>query len=183
MFSDFVKSLNQEQRKAVEQPLQPVLVLAGPGTGKTRLLIARIMWLIEKHNLAADKILALTFTNKAAGELKNRLEIVYGKQGNDVYAGTIHSFALDVIRKYSEKLGLSKNLMVCDRQYQERLIRKISAPFIKEGLENRVKGILLSISNYQLKGIEIPAFTRERYDEYISHLSKIATCCKISKHY
>ncbi|MFC2089106.1 UvrD-helicase domain-containing protein, partial [Calditrichota bacterium] len=83
MLSSFIDSLNEKQRAAVKQPLHPILVLAGPGTGKTRILVARIAWLIHNYSIPPEKILALTFTNKAATEMKSRLVGLCGQEGND----------------------------------------------------------------------------------------------------
>ena len=91
MISSLLDSLNEKQRLAIEKPLQPILVLAGPGTGKTRLIIARIELLLEKYSFNPEKILALTFTNKAANEMKTRLLDQCGQTAIDVKTSTIHS--------------------------------------------------------------------------------------------
>ncbi len=172
MISSFIKSLNKKQKETVEQNLKPILVLAGPGTGKTRILVARIVWLMEKFSIPAEKILALTFTNKAATEMQSRLTNLCGDAGADVYAGTIHSFALDVIRKYNLKVGLDKNFAVCDREYQERVLRNLCTPVIRDNLENKVKGILLAFSQFQMRNKKLPQFAGEKYEEYTKHLKK-----------
>jgi len=172
MISSLLDSLNDKQRLAIEKPLQPILVLAGPGTGKTRLIIARIELLLQKHSFNPEKILALTFTNKAATEMKTRLLSQCGQSAIDVKTSTIHSFALEVVKNYHHKIGLQKNFSVCDREYQTRLMRKLCSPVIKNDLENKVKALLLSISNYQMKASELAPFAAEKYQEYKKHLSK-----------
>ncbi len=172
MLDEFLKSLNEKQKQAVEAPLEPVLVLAGPGTGKTRLLTARIAWLIANDKEVPDRILALTFTNKAAGELQTRLGKLLGAEAGDINCGTIHGFALNMIRRYHRRLGLSPHFSVCDQEYQRRLVRELSAPFIRENIENKIRGILLSFSNHQMKGKPLSTFAAERFAEYREHLQK-----------
>jgi DNA polymerase III epsilon subunit family exonuclease len=168
----FLQTLNKKQQYAVKSPQQPVIVLAGPGTGKTRVLVARIVYLIEHLNIKANNILALTFTNKAADEMKNRLYDLNEEQGKKITAGTIHGFALNILRKYHDRIGLSKHFAVCDGEYQMRLVKNICMPFIKENLDSKVKSILNAFSNYIIKGKPLSVFTRERYHEYIRHLTK-----------
>lgn len=172
MISSLIASLNDKQRLAVEKQLDPILVLAGPGTGKTRMLVARIGILLEKHSFNPEKILALTFTNKAANEMKNRLLNQCGSEAIDVHTSTIHSFALEVIKKFHDKLGLAKNFSVCDREYQTRLMKKLCSPVIKDDLDNKVKALLLSISNFQMNGKELKLFAKEKYHEYNKYLLK-----------
>ena len=172
MITSLIDLLNIKQRQAIEKPLQPILVLAGPGTGKTRMLVARIGMLLEKHSFPPEKILALTFTNKAADEMKTRLLSQCGQKAIDVHTSTIHSFALEVIKKFNQKVGLDKNFSVCDREYQTRLMTKLCSPIIRDDLDNKVKALLLSISNFQMRGKDLPPFGRDKYNEYSSYLLK-----------
>jgi len=172
MIDQILSSLNEKQIEAVTKPVQPVLVIAGPGTGKTRLLVSRIAWLIKNENINPEKILALTFTNKAAAEMKSRLTDFIGAQANDVYAGTFHSFALNLLRRYHQRIGLNPFFTVCDQNYQEQLAQKICRPYIEENLDLKVKGILLSFSNYIIRGKKISNFAEERFREYQNHLHR-----------
>ncbi|MCK4560651.1 MAG: UvrD-helicase domain-containing protein, partial [Calditrichia bacterium] len=161
MIDQILDSLNEYQIEAVTKPVVPVLVIAGPGTGKTRLLVSRIAWLIKNENINPDKILALTFTNKAAAEMKSRLTELIGPQASDVYAGTFHSFALNLLRRYHERLELNPFFTVCDQTYQDQLVKKLCAPYIEENLDLKVKGILLSFSNYAIRGKKLSVFADE----------------------
>jgi ATP-dependent DNA helicase UvrD/PcrA len=172
MISSLIDSLNEKQRQAIEKPLQPILVLAGPGTGKTRMIIARIEMLLQKYSFNPEKILTLTFTNKAANEMKTRLLSQCGQNAIEVKTSTIHAFALEVLKNYHHKVGLKKNFSVCDREYQTRLMKKLCSPVIKNELENKVKALLLSISNYQMKGNELAPFAAEKNEEYNKYLIK-----------
>jgi DNA helicase-2/ATP-dependent DNA helicase PcrA len=167
-----LQTLNKKQQIAVKSPLEPTAVLAGPGTGKTRVLVARIIYLIEYFHIHPENILALTFTNKAANEMQNRLVDLNSEKGKRVYTSTIHGFALSLLRKYFEQTGLRKHFTVCDGEYQIRLVKNICAPFIKENLDAKVKGILNAFSNYTIRQKSLSAFTRERYFEYVRHLDK-----------
>ena len=172
MISSLIDSLNTKQRQAIEKPLQPILVLAGPGTGKTRMLVARIGILLEKYSFPPEKILALTFTNKAANEMKTRLLNQCGQKAIDLHTSTIHAFALEVLKKYHHKVGLEKNFSVCDREYQTRLMKKLCSPVVKDDLDNKVKALLLSVSNFQMRGKDLSPFGREKYNEYSTYLLK-----------
>ena len=172
MSESYLSFLNEKQLTAVKQPLKPVLVLAGPGTGKTLLLVSRIAWLIEHHEIPAEKILALTFTNKAAQTMQSRLINSLTQNTHDVSCGTFHSFALQLLRKYHSRLGLNKFFSVCDQDYQKHLLQNLCSPYITENLEAKVGSILLSFSNYVMKKKALPQFAKERFDEYRMYLEK-----------
>jgi DNA helicase-2/ATP-dependent DNA helicase PcrA len=157
MNDQILSTLNDKQIEAVTKPIEPVLVIAGPGTGKTRLLVSRIAWLIKNENVNPDKILALTFTNKAAAEMKSRLTELIGQDTHDVYVGTFHSFALNLLRRYYELLELNPFFTVCDQTYQDQLVKKLCAPFIEENIDLKVKGILLYLFSQKsgIKNIKI----------------------------
>lgn len=121
----YLNELNEEQRAAVTSPRQPLLLIAGPGTGKTRTIIARIIYLVEKYRIPPDQILALTFSNKAANELRNRLEQTLKERANKIFCGTFHSFCLMVLRKNHELAGLHPFFSVCDEEYQKTLIQDL----------------------------------------------------------
>ena len=98
---EFLSSLNTNQRQAVEHTQGPVLVVAGPGSGKTRVITSRIANLIINNNVHAYQIAALTFTNKAAKEMKHRIEELIPNPNNNMFVGTFHSFCALVLRRLS----------------------------------------------------------------------------------
>jgi len=118
-------SLNEAQQRAVTAPLGPVLVLAGAGTGKTRALIARVAYLIAEIGAKPHSILALTFTNKAAGELQQRLTDLLGQSETLPWAGTFHSFCARVLREYGDVLGYRRNFTIYDTDDSQRLLAEI----------------------------------------------------------
>src|SRR5437879_188896 len=95
-----------QQRRAIEAPLGPVLVVAGPGAGKTACLIGRIGYLASRKNVPAGRILAVTFTNKAAEEVESRLVSVLGHKAAEVQRSTIHALCADILREFAEAAGL-----------------------------------------------------------------------------
>jgi DNA helicase-2/ATP-dependent DNA helicase PcrA len=119
-----VKGLNDAQLAAVTAPLGPVLILAGAGSGKTRALTLRIVYLIKKLGLHPANILAVTFTNKAAGEMKERMGKLLEKTEIPVM-GTFHSLGVRIIREQAQHLGVDKNFVIYDDDDQESLIKDI----------------------------------------------------------
>ena len=107
-------SLNPQQSEAVQHPAGPLLVLAGAGSGKTRVLTYRIAHLIEKHGVSPREILAVTFTNKAAREMRERLVDLVGDQISDLTVGTFHSTCARWLRRYAPQLGLPSSFAIYD---------------------------------------------------------------------
>ena len=122
--------LNKEQREAVETVDGPLLVLAGAGSGKTRVLTYRIANLIENHGVAPWSILALTFTNKAAKEMKERTDKLIGIEDSDMWVTTFHSFCVRVLRIDIDRLGYDSRFVIYDEQDQNGIIKDIVSPQI-----------------------------------------------------
>jgi len=123
--SPILNPLNDAQRAAVTAPLGPVLVLAGAGSGKTRVLIHRIAWLIETEGVSPHSILAVTFTNKAAGEMRGRVEQLLGIPGSALWLGTFHGIAHRLLRMHWREAGLPQGFQILDAEDQLRLIKKL----------------------------------------------------------
>ena len=123
--SPILNSLNDAQREAVTAPLVPVLVLAGAGSGKTRVLIHRIAWLIQTEGVSPHSILAVTFTNKAAGEMRGRVEQLLGGPGSALWLGTFHGIAHRLLRLHWREAGLAQGFQILDAEDQLRLIKKL----------------------------------------------------------
>lgn len=125
----YMKELNPEQRQAVESTEGPVLVLSGAGTGKTRVLTTRIAYILHMGLARPWEVLAVTFTNKAAREMKERLEKMVGSEAYSVWLGTFHSIGVRILGKYPELVGLKPNFIVLGTDDQERLLKQIMVDF------------------------------------------------------
>ena len=115
------ESLNSQQKEAVLFNEAPQLIVAGAGSGKTRVLMVKVVYLIQKYNIQPEHILAITFTNKAADEMKERLSAF----GIRINVGTFHATALKILRTHGHYIGLEKNMVVYDEQDQKQLIKNI----------------------------------------------------------
>ncbi|HET9122391.1 MAG TPA: UvrD-helicase domain-containing protein, partial [Acidiferrobacteraceae bacterium] len=117
--------LNEAQRTAVTSPPGPCLVLAGAGSGKTRVLIRRIAWLMQTEQLSANAFLAVTFTNKAAAEMRTRLEAVTGNALSNLWIGTFHGLSHRFLRRHYQDADLPQTFQVLDSEDQQRLIKRV----------------------------------------------------------
>ena len=120
-----LSSLNSRQREAVVHEGGPLVVFAGAGSGKTRVITFRVAQLIAAHDVAPWTILAVTFTNKAAGEMRERLLRLLGEQGAAVQVGTFHATCARLLRRHGESSGLSKDFTIYDDQDQQALVRRV----------------------------------------------------------
>src|SRR6266550_4750933 len=116
------------QREAIEAGSGPILVLAGPGAGKTFCLAERIRHLIEQESVDPGRICAFTFTNKAAGEIASRLAKHLGERASRVKGGTIHAFCAELLREFGTRVGLKPGFGIADEDYQRAALRRIGAP-------------------------------------------------------
>ena len=124
--ADYLAGLNPEQRAAVEATEGPVLVLAGAGTGKTRVLTTRLAHILATGKARPWQLLAVTFTNKAAREMRSRIGQIIGGAAEDLrWLGTFHSVAAQILRRHAELVGLRSNYTIIDPDDQERLIRQL----------------------------------------------------------
>jgi DNA helicase II / ATP-dependent DNA helicase PcrA len=120
----YLEGLNPEQRAAVEHFEGPILALAGAGSGKTRVLTSRIVHLIEHHGVDPSAILAVTFTNKAAGEMRNRVRNVLGQEPAGMWIGTFHSIGARLLRRHATRLGWTPNFSIYDSDQSLREIKR-----------------------------------------------------------
>jgi DNA helicase-2/ATP-dependent DNA helicase PcrA len=158
----YLQGLNEPQRQAVETLNGPVLILAGAGTGKTRALIARLAHLLHTNTASPGQILAVTFTNKAAAEMKHRVSGILGGQSVEGWwIGTFHSLAARMLRRHAELVGLKNNFTIIDDDDQVRLIKQV---FEIQGIDSKTvnpKIVLSIIDKWKNAGIthdRIPVF-------------------------
>ena len=123
--SHIIEGLNEAQRTAVTAPVGSTLVLAGAGSGKTRVLVHRIAWLIQVEGLSPWGILAVTFTNKAAREMRHRIEALLGQPVGGMWVGTFHGLAHRLLRAHWQEAGLPQGFQILDSDDQQRLVKRI----------------------------------------------------------
>ncbi|MFC6376770.1 DNA helicase II [Tatumella terrea] len=123
--SDLLNSLNDNQREAVAAPRSNLLVLAGAGSGKTRVLVHRIAWLLTVENCSPYSIMAVTFTNKAAAEMRHRIEQVLGTSQGGMWIGTFHGLAHRLLRAHPLDAGLPADFQILDSEDQLRLLKRL----------------------------------------------------------
>ncbi len=124
MNTDLLKDLNPAQRKAAEAINGPVLILAGPGSGKTRVITYRIAYLVRTVGINPHRILAVTFTNKAAREMRERLEKLLAGSVKDMTLGTFHGICAGILRRDGEAIGIGKEFVIFDADDQEKLLKQ-----------------------------------------------------------
>ncbi|HEX6866240.1 MAG TPA: UvrD-helicase domain-containing protein, partial [Caulobacteraceae bacterium] len=124
--ADYLDGLNPEQREAVEAIEGPVLVLAGAGTGKTRVLTTRLAHILATGKARPWELLAVTFTNKAAREMRERITAIIGPEAEGLrWLGTFHSIAAQILRRHAELVGLKSSYTILDADDQERLAKQV----------------------------------------------------------
>jgi DNA helicase-2/ATP-dependent DNA helicase PcrA len=131
MVSDILAGLNEAQRRAVTAPDGPALVLAGPGSGKTRVLTHRIAWLVGDRGVPAWKILAVTFTNKAAKEMRARVERLFAGDLKGLRMGTFHAICAGILRREAEHLPITADYVIYDTDDQRALMKDVIVTDLK----------------------------------------------------
>lgn len=169
--------LNDRQKEAVLYGDGPLLILAGAGSGKTSVLTKRVAYLIKERNVSPSNIVAITFTNKAAKEMKERIIKEVGKEGYDIQISTFHSFGLRIIRENYEKLGYEKNFTIIDSDDSLTVVKKILkdmgidyARFNPKFIKNQIsscKNEMVTPEKYQnLVNDELSDITYKVYKRY-----------------
>ncbi len=171
---NFLDELNPEQLAAVTAAPGHLLVLAGAGSGKTRVLTHRIAWLLETHAASAHGILAVTFTNKASHEMRQRLEKILPFESRHLWIGTFHSIAHRLLRLHYAKAQLAENFQIIDSDDQYRLIRRILAQLNLDEKQFPPRQAQWFISAQKEKGLRAHAIDDER-DAFMRTQVKIYT--------
>jgi len=142
----FLQTLNPPQREAVSYKGKNLLILAGAGSGKTRVITCRIAYLIQELGVAPDRILAMTFTNKAADEMKERVGRLLGQSMEKLWISTFHAFGLRILRRHISSLGFPSGFSVIDRDDQLALVKKILSSHDLTRGQMDIQGIVNRIS-------------------------------------
>ncbi|TNE35971.1 MAG: DNA helicase II [Alphaproteobacteria bacterium] len=149
----YLDGLNEAQRAAVEALDGPVLVLAGAGTGKTRVLISRLAHILNNRDVRPWEILAVTFTNKAAAEMQERTAGIIGPKAAEIRLGTFHSIGVWLLRRHADLIGFSSNFTILDTDDQLRLLKQIMT---EEGIDQKKwppRGLAAVIDRWKDKGL------------------------------
>src|SRR5512136_2276860 len=145
---DLLHGLNPQQARAVEAPDGPVLVLAGPGSGKTRVLTHRVAYLVEVRKVWPRQILAVTFTNKAAREMRERLDKILGPtRSGELTLGTFHAICARWLRRDAPEIGLSRDFVIFDEDDQQQVVKRVLAELNIDDKKYKPSAVLNAISN------------------------------------
>ncbi|PID45649.1 MAG: DNA helicase II [Proteobacteria bacterium] len=170
--SHLLDDLNKPQREAVSTPSQPTLVLAGAGSGKTRVLVHRIAWLIQVEQFSPFSILAVTFTNKAAAEMRARIEQLLGHPVGGMWVGTFHSLSHRLLRRHWQEAGLPQLFQIIDTDDQLRLVKRVSRNLGLEEANWPARQSLWFINGRKDNG-ERPQHIEDKGDSQVSQLRRI----------
>ena len=175
--------LNDKQKEAVLAPLGPLLILAGAGSGKTSVLTTKVAYLIEEKGINPKEIVAITFTNKAAKEMKDRIIKLVGSKGYDIQISTFHSFGLRIIRENYEKLGYTKNFTILDSDDSLTVVKRIlkdlnmdttkySAKYIRNAISSCKNEMVMPEDYKKMVNSDITSIIHKVYVQYQETLFK-----------
>ena len=169
----YLDLLNNEQKKAVESTQGSLLVLAGAGSGKTRVLTFRILHILYKKLATPSQVLAVTFTNKAANEMKTRIAKLINLPIDRMWVGTFHSLSLRILRQHYEEIGLRKNFLIIDTDDQLKLIKNICEAEKIDTKEISARYYLNTIDGLKNKGVTSNELKANKYRKNDAELRKI----------
>ena len=159
---NILDGLNEQQKKAVTSEASHILVVAGAGSGKTKVLVSRLAWLMEEKRISPNNIIAVTFTNKAANEMKERVEKLTGINTRWMWIGTFHSLCCRLLRIESESFGLPHNFIIYDDADSRSLIKRC---LTETGLANNEKEYHpAAVISHIYKAKKILVSTQQMYD-------------------
>ncbi len=164
--ADYLVRLNPEQRAAVEAVDGPLLVLAGAGTGKTRVLTTRFAHILLQGKAWPSQVLAVTFTNKAAREMRERVSAILGQPAEGLWLGTFHALAARMLRRHAEQAGLSSNFTILDADDQTRLLKQVMEAARVDTKRWPVNGLMAVIQRWKDRGLEPTAVTPAEDSDY-----------------
>lgn len=167
----FLNQLNNNQRQAVEHLSGPAVILAGAGSGKTRVLTTHAAWLIQEQKIPADQILLITFTNKAAGEMSKRIQTLTNYQLP--YSGTFHGFCARILRHEGEKIGYSSNYLIFDTADQQSLLKQIYKDKNINHKKFKLGTIQAMISQAKNNLVDVDQYQQQAQDEFQHMVAKI----------
>ncbi len=172
--SDFLKFLNSEQKKAVTHLDGPLLIVAGAGSGKTKVLTSRIANLIREKKAFPNQILAVTFTNKAAREMQNRVSAILKTEATGLtWLGTFHSISVKFLRRHAEALDYKSNFTILDTEDQKKLVRNIVKGEDLDAKKFSPQLIIYHIDQWKNKGLLPKDIKLEKSSTIIKSILKV----------
>ena len=169
-----INTLNDKQREALLATEGPLLILAGAGSGKTKVVTSKIAYLIEELNVPSWKILAITFTNKAAKEMKDRVQKLIDRDISSMWIGTFHSICVRILRKNIERIGYNGNFTIYDRDDQITVVKEAIAELSIDRDIYKPRAIINDISNIKSEGISPIEYIEANKDNFFKeNLGKI----------
>ena len=165
---NYLKVLNEDQLKAVTTKSQHVRVIAGAGSGKTRVLTTRIVYVVKDWGIDPRKVLAITFTNKAANEMRSRINDLLPDDAGKVHISTIHSFCVTVLRQDIKNLGYPSNFTILDQDDQKSIVREAYKALNLDSKKYNTNGVLEYIANMKCAELGV----QDAYDRAYNYLEK-----------
>ncbi len=163
--TDILEELNDKQKEAVLQTDGPCLVIAGAGSGKTKVLTHKVAYLIQEKGVNPWNILAITFTNKAANEMKDRIQKLLGDISNDMWIGTFHAICVRILRRYIDRLGFTSSFVIFDTTDQKALIKECMKELKIDDKMFTDKSIMYEISNAKNDMLEPEEYAKRTNNE------------------
>ena len=170
---ELLKGLNTEQKEAVKQTEGPLLIMAGAGSGKTRVLTHRIAYLVEEKSVAPYNILAITFTNKAANEMKDRVAKLVGPVSYQMLVSTFHSMCVRILRRDIEQIGYSRNFTILDGSDQQTVIKQVLKNLNIDPKNFEPRAMIGQISNLKNELVTPKEYTKAANNYYEKEVAKI----------
>ena len=163
---EILKGLNDKQYEAVINTEGPCLVIAGAGSGKTKVLTHKVAYLIQEKNVAPWNILAITFTNKAANEMKERVAKLVGEQAKDIWMGTFHSICVKILRSHIDKIGFNTSFIIFDTSDQRTMIKRCLKEMNIDDKMFSEKSVQAEISNAKNEMLEPDQYTARNKGDF-----------------
>lgn len=168
-----LEGLNNRQLEAIENLDGPMLVLAGAGSGKTKVLTTKVAYLLESRDISPKNILAITFTNKAAKEMKDRIFSLIGREAFLIQISTFHSFGLKILKENYDLLGYTSNFTILDASDSETVIKKIMKDYDIDSSKYNYRAIKSSISSNKNEMVSVEEFRKFVYNDYDEVVLKV----------
>lgn len=169
----WLDELNESQRRAVEHTEGPLLVVAGAGSGKTRVLTYRIAYILQSDKAKPHEILAVTFTNKAAAEMRERLTVLVGPVAESIWVGTFHATCVQILRRFADRLGMKRNFVIFDTSDQLATIRAVLKDLNIDPKNFEPRAVLSAISHAKNELLDPEGYESHASDYFEKNVARM----------